>query len=52
MHMSLKEEGTQRGTLAGIGGQKEGMFGESTGPVDSLSLKTGWLTAAAALALR
>jgi hypothetical protein len=34
MHRSLKQEGTQKGTLSGTAGQKGGMFGESTGPVD------------------
>jgi hypothetical protein len=32
MHRSLMQEGTRKGTLAGTGGQKGGMFGESTGP--------------------
>jgi hypothetical protein len=38
MHRSLKQGGTRRGTLnfAGTGGQKEGLFGESTGPVDNV----------------
>jgi hypothetical protein len=36
MHRSLKQEGTRKGTLAGTGGQKGGMFGESTGPVDNI----------------
>jgi hypothetical protein len=30
---SLKQEGTRRRTLAGTGGQNEGMFGELTRPV-------------------
>jgi hypothetical protein len=34
MHRSSKQEGTRKGTLARTGGQKGGMFGESTGPVD------------------
>jgi hypothetical protein len=34
MLRSLKQEGTRRGTLAGTGGPKGRMFGESTGPVD------------------
>jgi hypothetical protein len=36
MHRSLKQEGTRKGTLAGTGGQKGGMFGKSTGPVDNI----------------
>jgi hypothetical protein len=36
MHRSLKQEGARRGTLAGTGGQKEGMFGESPEPVDNV----------------
>jgi hypothetical protein len=35
MHMFLKREGARKGTLAGAGGQKGGIFGESTGPVDN-----------------
>jgi hypothetical protein len=34
MHRSLKQEDIGRGTLAGTGGLKWGMFRESTGPVD------------------
>jgi hypothetical protein len=34
MHRSSKHEGTRKGTLARTGGQKGGMLGESTGPVD------------------
>jgi hypothetical protein len=36
MHRSLKQVGTRKGTLAGTGGQKGGMFGESIGPVDKI----------------
>jgi hypothetical protein len=36
MQRSLKQEGTRRGTLAGIWGQKEGMFGKSKGLVDNV----------------
>jgi hypothetical protein len=36
MHRSLKQEDTWKGTLARTGGQKVGMFGESTGLVDNI----------------
>jgi hypothetical protein len=36
MQRSLKQDGTRRWTLAGAGGQKGGMFGESTGPFDNI----------------
>jgi hypothetical protein len=40
MHRFLKQEGTRKGTLAGTGGQKGGMLGESTGPVDNIPRDT------------